>query len=296
MDEVTPPEAKSVSAGVRPIPFGMPALDVALGGLPSGTATLLAGAPDAGGDAFVYTHAAQVMLARHDPGLYPTDVSQYRDALPDRVVYLTFRTGSRHILHAMDEVLDQYQFDTLVDNLTLLDYSDAFLDLADVPAGFSRDHEAGPLDAVERRVEGGDSFRDFVEAVAEDLDEFGENAVVVVDSLSDLYLAGQFGLEERTLLGFLVGLREAAVDWGGLVHVLYNRRAEDVRGEPVLNTLMNGNVYFYSNDKGFDTYRTMRVGSFGGALDREEQVVFQTLIGGAGFRVKSTKKLGPSNW
>lgn len=106
MDDITPPEAKSVSAGVRLIPFGMPALDAGLGGLPSGTATLLAGTPDAGGDAFVYTHAAQLMLARHEPGLYPTDVSRYRDTLPDRVVSLTFRTKARHVLNAMDEVLD----------------------------------------------------------------------------------------------------------------------------------------------------------------------------------------------
>jgi len=57
MDDISPPEAKSVSAGVRTIPFGMPALDSTLGGLPSGATTLLAGAPDASADAFVYLTA-----------------------------------------------------------------------------------------------------------------------------------------------------------------------------------------------------------------------------------------------
>jgi hypothetical protein len=59
---------------------------------------------------------------------------------------------------------------------------------------------------------------------------------------------------------------------------------------------MHGNIYFYSNDQGFETYRTMRVGSFGGALDREEQVVYRTIVGDAGFNVKATKKISPGNW
>jgi len=122
MDDISPPEAKSVSAGVRTIPFRMSALDGTLGGLPSGATTLLAGAPDASADAFVY---------------------------------LTLGHGGRHTISAMDEVLDSYQF---------------------------------------------------------------------------------------------------------------------------------------------ETDRTMRVGSFGGALDREEQTVYRTSIGGTGFRVSTTKKLAPSNW
>lgn len=297
MENISPPDAKSVSASVRPIPFGMPALDNTLGGLPSGTTSLLAGAPDAGADAFVYTHAAQLMLAKHDPGMYPRDVSQIRDQLPERIVYVSFGTDGKHILNAMDQVLDQYQFDALVEHLTLLDYSHPFLEFVDTPAAFERDRSSeGPLSAVERKVDCGESFTDFIETVAADLDELADDAIVVVDSLTDLYRAQRFGLDEQTMLGFLVGLRERAVDWNGLVHVRYDRRAEDVRTDQVLNSLLHGNVYFYVNDQGFETYQTMRVGSFGGALDREQQVVFRTHTGAAGFRVKTTKKISPGNW
>jgi hypothetical protein len=297
MDDITPPEAKSVSAGVRSIPFGMPALDSSLGGLPSGTAALLVGAPDAGADAFVYTHAAQLMLGKHDPGLYPTDVRKFQEAIPEQVVFVSLGTSGRHVINAMDEVLDGYQFDALVEHLTLLDYSGPFFDLVDAPAAFDRPPaREGPLATVERRVPDCESFGDLVESIAADLDDHGEETLVVIDSLSDLYLARRFGLDERTVLGFLVGLREAAVGWNGLVHVLYNRQAQDVRAEPVVANLLHGNVYFYSNDQGFETYRTMRVGSFGGALDREEQVVYRTAIGESGFRVRSTKKISPRNW
>jgi hypothetical protein len=297
MENISPPDAKSVSASVRPIPFGMPALDSTLGGLPSGTACLLAGAPDAGADAFTYTHAAQLMLAKHDPGLYPADVRKIRDTLPERVVYVSLGTDGKHIINAMDQVLDQYQFDVLVENLTLLDYSPSFLSFVDTPAAFGREiPEQGPLSAVERKVEGGETFGDLVETVASDLDDLADDAIVVVDSLTDLYLARRFGLDERLLLGFLVGLRERAVDWNGLVHVRYDRQAEGVRSDSVLNSLLHGNVYFYTNDQGFETYQTMRVGSFGGALDREQQVVFRTHVGSAGFRVKTTKKISPGNW
>jgi hypothetical protein len=297
MDEITPPEAKSVSAGVRPIPFGMPTLDSALGGLPSGTATLLAGAPDAGSDAFVYTHIAQLMLARYSPGLYPSDVSRYVDALPEKVVYVSLGTHGRRVIHAMDAVLDQYQFDTTIEHLELLDYTPTFLDLLPLPAAFDKPgREGGPMAAIERKAPDVDSFGDLLEAVAADIDDVADDAVVVVDALNDIYRARRFGLDEETLLGFLIGLRESAADWDGLVHVRYERQAEAVRAEEVLNSLMHGNVYFYSNDQGFETYRTMRVGSFGGALDREEQVVYRTIVGDAGFNVKSTKKISPGNW
>jgi hypothetical protein len=297
MENISPPDAKSVSASVRPIPFGMPALDGTLGGLPSGTTSLLAGAPDAGADAFTYTHAAQLMLAKHDPGLYPADVSRIRDTLPERVVYVSLGTDGKHVINAMDEVLDQYQFDVLVEHLTLFDYSQPFLEFVDTPAAFDR-HRAtgGPLSAIERKVSGGETFGDLVETVAADLDGVAEDAIVVVDSLTDLYLARRFGLDERLLLGFLVGLREQAVEWNGLVHVRYDRQAEGVRADQILSSLLHGNIYFYANDQGFETYQTMRVGSFGGALDREQQVVFRTHVGSAGFRVKTTKKLSPGNW
>jgi KaiC/GvpD/RAD55 family RecA-like ATPase len=297
MDEITPPEAKSVSAGVRPIPFGMPTLDSTLGGLPSGTTTLLAGAPDAGIDAFTYTHLAQLMLAKHDPGLYPVDVSRYQDALPEKIVYISIGTHGRRVIHAMDAVLDQYQFDTTIEHLELFDYTRSFLDLLPIPAAFDKQRDKrGPLATVERKAPEAESFVDLLEAIAADIDDHAEDAVVVVDSLSDLYRARRFGLKEDALLAFLIGLRESASDWNGLVHVLYDRRAEAVRAEQVISSLMHGNIYFYSNDQGFETYRTMRVGSFGGALDREEQVVYRTLVGSAGFQVKSTKKISPGNW
>lgn len=297
MENISPPDAKSVSASVRPIPFGMPALDGTLGGLPSGTTSLLAGAPDAGADAFAYTHAAQLMLARHDPGLYPADVSKIRETLPDRVVYVSLGTDGKHVLNAMDQVLDQYQFDRLVEHLTLLDYSRPFLDFVDTPRAFEEESPPdGPLGTIERKVEGGETFADLVETVAGELDDVAEDAIVIIDSLSDLYLARRFGLDERLLLGFLVGLREQAVEWNGLVHVRYDRQAEGVRADQLLNSLLHGNIYFYANDQGFETYQTMRVGSFGGALDREQQVVFRTHVGDAGFRVKTTKKISPGNW
>ena len=297
MENISPPDAKSVSESVRPIPFGMPALDGTLGGLPSGTTSLLAGAPDASADAFAYTHAAQLMLAKHDPGLYPADVRKIRETLPEHVVYVSLGTDGKHVLNAMDQVLDQYQFDALVENLTLLDYSGPFLEFVDTPAAFDRERpQTGPLSAIERKVDGSGTVADLVETVAADLDGLAENAIVVVDSLTDLYLARRFGLDERLMLGFLVGLRERAVDWNGLVHVRYDRQAEGVRADQVLSSLLHGNIYFYANDQGFETYQTMRVGSFGGALDREQQVVFRTHVGAGGFRVKTTKKLSPGNW
>jgi len=297
MDDLSPSAAKTISAGIRHVPFGMRVLDNAFGGIPSGTAALLAGAPDAGADAFTYTQAANLMLARDDPELYPGKLQEGHHMLPETVVYVTISQDGDHVLHAMDAVLDQYQFDALTANLTLLDYSESFFDLLPLPgSGLPENERSEQLQTgtePEAEVEKG---TDLLSAVWTDLVAHGEDAVVIVDSLTALQRLRSLGVSEEDVFGFLFGIRELANRWNGLVWVNTDRQASQVRADERYSGLLHGALYFYSNDQGFETYRTMRIGSFGGALDREEQVVYQTLIGPAGFRVKSTKKIQPRNW
>ena len=322
MDELSPPEAKSVSAGVQYLPFGIPGLDGAVRGIPTGSAVLLAGAPDAGGHGFLYTSLASLMLAKHDPALYPRRIGEAREAIPERICYVSLTHDREHIYSELDAVLDTEQFATLAEHLTVADFSQQFLEAAGVPEqlyGQRRedlhpptDHDAGgesgdgdeiaslldDVDFPDERddVTGDADVTDLLDEVSDYVADHGEDAILVIDGLSDLLLATNFGLERSDVLGFLLGLREATVRWDGVTYVLYERRAADVRGDPEIHGLLHGSVFFYSNDQGHDTYRTMRVGSFGGALDTERQTVFETSVGPAGVRAKATKKIGPSNW
>lgn len=292
MDDLPPAEAKSVGAGVRYLPFGIPGLDGQVRGIPTGSAVMLAGAPDAGSDAFVYTSLASLMLAKHNPRLYHGRVGDVRESIPERVSYVSLTHDRDHIYSELDAVLDTGQFEALTEHLTVADFSQQFLDAAPVPDALYAERR----DDVAVAAEGDATIDGVLDAVSEHIAEVGEDAIVVIDDLADLVRAKHFGLSQDRILGFLLGIREAVVEWDGLAYVSYQRRAADVRSDLDVHGLFHGSVYFYSNDKGFDTYRTMRVGSFGGALDTERQVVFETSVGPTGFRAKATKKIAPSNW
>ncbi|WP_324759064.1 RAD55 family ATPase [Haloarcula sp. GH36] len=296
------PEAKSISAGVSYMPFGIPGLDGTLRGIPTGSTVLVAGAPDAGGDAFVYTSLATLMLAKHTPEMVPNGIARRSDTIPESVTYVTLSQDREHVYSELDAVLDGYQFETLTENMTVVDFSQRFMELLPVPkALFDARRGDSEIEAAEGTVEGEDeaaddaTFGDLLEDISEEITEAADD-ILVIDSLSDIERATEFGLSQGREIAFLMGLREAVVNWGNVAYVKLDRRASAVRDDDRIHGLLHGAVYFYSNDKGFETYRTMRVGSFGGALDSERQTVFESLVGPTGFRAKATKKIGPSNW
>ena len=295
------PDAKSISRGVSYIPFGIPGLDGNVRGIPTGSSVLLAGASDAGGDAFTYTSLATLMLAKHRPDLVPGSLADRSEAIPDSVTYVTLSHDRNHVYSELDAVLDGYQFEALTEHMTVADFSQRFMELLPVPPALfdarrsDRDIEAPEDDEPETAEPDDETFRDLLDDIAERITE-DTNDIVVVDSLTDLDRARDFGLSKGRIVAFLMGLREAVVNWGNVAFVKLDRRAGEVRKDDRIHGLLHGAVYFYSNDKGFETYRTMRVGSFGGALDTERQTVFESLIGPTGFRAKATKKIGPSNW
>ncbi|MFC7077116.1 RAD55 family ATPase [Haloarcula halophila] len=296
------PEAKSISAGVSYMPFGIPGLDGTLRGIPTGSTVLVAGAPDAGGDAFVYTSLATLMLAKHTPEMVPNGIARRSDTIPESVTYVTLSQDREHVYSELDAVLDGYQFETLTENMTVVDFSQRFMELLPVPkALFDARRGDSEIETAETTVEGEDeaaddaTFGDLLEDISEEITE-ATGDILVIDSLSDIERATEFGLSQGREIAFLMGLREAVVNWGNVAYVKLDRRASAVRDDDRIHGLLHGAVYFYSNDKGFETYRTMRVGSFGGALDSERQTVFESLVGPTGFRAKATKKIGPSNW
>ncbi|WP_336336980.1 RAD55 family ATPase [Haloarcula brevis] len=295
------PEAKSISSGVSYIPFGIPGLDGQVRGVPTGSTVLLAGAADAGGDAFTYTSLATLMLAKHRPEMVPNGIARRSETIPDSVTYITLSHDREHVYSELDAVLDGYQFEALTEHMTVADFSQRYMELLPVPdalfdARRSADDIEQPGAEPDPSSEPSDeTFEKFLESLGEQVTEAADT-LVVVDSLTDLERATEFGLPKNREVAFLMGLREAVVNWGTVAFVKLDRPAAAVRSDELIHGLLHGSVYFYSNDKGFETYRTMRVGSFGGALDTERQTVFESRIGPTGFRAKATKKIGPSNW
>jgi KaiC/GvpD/RAD55 family RecA-like ATPase len=269
-------QADAAREQVSRIPFGIDTLDGHFGGLPAGSAVLLAGARDAGVNAFSHTLVARAMTAAHDPDEYPGTIPTRTEDLPTRVRYVSLSNDRTHLLHELDSVLSAAEFDRLTDHMTLHDRSMQFADV------LAEDDAAG-LEAL-------------LETVQELLVETASEELVVFDSLTSLVRATTFDLTERDLLGFLLQVRRAVIDGDGLALIKSYRRAELARDDELLNGLLHGNIFFYSNDQGFETQRTMRIGSFGGVMDRKRQSVYRTLITPSGFAVKSTRKISPTKW
>lgn len=283
------------------IPFGVSELDSNHRGIPTGSAVLLAGASDAGVSAFTYTSLGYLMLAQHEPKHVPDRLADRTADIPENVTYVTLTHDREHVYSELEAVLPDYASETLRDHLTVVDYSQRYLDLLPVPpAFFEQRRDATPETVVSPEqdpVDGPDdrSFGGFLDDVSETLVDAGDD-LLVLDSFSDLRRATAFGLERGRQTAFLMGLREAVLNGNSVAYVKYERRAEEVRSDMSVHGLLHGSVYFYSNDQGFETYRTMRVGSFGGALDSRRQVMFESIIDDGGFRAKLTKKISPNRW
>jgi KaiC/GvpD/RAD55 family RecA-like ATPase len=283
------------------IPFGVSELDGHHRGIPTGSAVLLAGASDAGVSAFTYTSLGRLMLAQYDPKHVPDRLADRAEHIPESVTYVTLTHDREHVYSELEAVLPGYAFETLCEHLTIVDYSQRYLDLLPVPPSFFEQRRDAESEAVlSPDLAAGDgtdeeSFRQFLDDVSETLADASED-LLVLDSFSDLRRATAFGLERGHGTAFLMGLREAIVNWGSVAYIKYERRAEEVRSDTSVHGLLHGSLYFYSNDQGFETYRTMRVGSFGGALDSERQVTFESAIGDGGFQAKAKKKISPNRW
>lgn len=301
MSSPDPSEAKRLSRDVSYIPFGVRGLDSDVRGVPTGSSVLLAGAPDAGGDAFTYTSLARLMLARHRPDEVSHTLADRAEDVPDGVTYVTLSHDREHVYSEMDAVLDDRQFETLVEHLTIADFPQRFMDLLPVPDALyharrrTSDIESPKADEPPDEAVDEDTFNEFLEDVSETLAASSDD-LLVVDSVADLERATEFGLTRAHEHAFLLGLRDAVVNWGSVAYVKHDRRAAEVRTDPAIHGLLHGHVYFYSNDEGYTTYRTVRVGSFGGALDAKRQIVFDSIIDDDGFRAKATKKIGRSKW
>ena len=298
MPEETPIGAKRASRSIGRIPFGSPTLDGRFRGIPGGSSVLLAGAPDAGMDAYAYTHVAAMMTARYYPGLYDGRIL-HPDILPEEVHYVTLDRSRAHLLHQMDTVLGPRRFNTLTEHLHIRDFSDRFLDLAPIPGSLRRvgqsDGEREGDDErdgdAEREREVSNTFQTFLDDVSDYLVSVGDGNMVVFDSLTALQGATAYDLPIATVRGFLAGLRSAAESWDGLVSVLHHARPETVRADEIVNTALHGCLYFYTNDSGTHAQKTMRVGEFGGALSGRRQVVYDTQVTDTGFIISSNRRV-----
>jgi hypothetical protein len=140
-------------------------------------------------------------------------------------------------------------------------------------------------------VESAEAYERLIDELADHLEAVGEDAVVILNSLTDLQRALEFGLDRADLIAFLVGLRRAVTLWGGLAYVLYHRRADLVRDQEDINAALDGTIYFFYDPKRTTQRRTMSVGAFRGNVEKREQLTFDTGITDHGFTISTSQSI-----
>jgi hypothetical protein len=261
--------------------------------MPQGSAVLLSGGGDAGTDAYANTSAAMIMMARHQPQRYESATRNAIEdprVLPESVQYITFTRSEDRVLADLQTTLSSNQFNVLEDNLNIADFSDEYLSRTPVPEtmfhkGTEEREEAG-VEAEEP-----EAYESLLDEICNHLEEVGDDAVVIINSLTDMQRALEFGLDRSDFLGFLVGLRRAATMWGGLTYVIYHREPELVRQEEDINASLDGSLYFSYHPERTQRRRTMSIGSFRGNLDKRRQVMYDTGITESGFSISTSQSI-----
>jgi KaiC/GvpD/RAD55 family RecA-like ATPase len=198
------------------VPTGVPDFDYLTGGLPTGSVVLLFGEAGAGHQEFALTSAAHLMLRYDDPHLHQFYLGNAKGpfAYPEGVAYVSTSRSREQVMGELRGAFDGTYPSVLDKHLTFRDLSPAYFADTSVPSAWSS-IRSPLLSGTPAQITPNDGP---LRALADAVDGCGNNNVVIIDSLTDLFV--RRGVETPEVLTFLKGLRRRAKEWGGLVYVL----------------------------------------------------------------------------
>jgi KaiC/GvpD/RAD55 family RecA-like ATPase len=227
---------------VRKIPTGVADFDAIInGGLPEGSLVLLLGEVGAGQHEFVYTSASKIALVKEHPEMGSYYLGHYCDfsALPDNICYITFTRSKQDILREIATSFNEDFYGPLSRKMKFKDFSASYFQKSIVPASWTDDERGGGLFSSASQKE------DVLESLVNFLDENAQNAMVVVDSLTDLVVSNL--VDTRELVSVLKGIQRAAKRWGGVIYLLLTREIVDKAVEQMLVDSVDGVLVFEWN-------------------------------------------------
>ena len=260
-------------ADLRKVPTGIADLDsIVDGGFPAGSTVLLLGDIGAGMQEYVYTAASKTAIVNERPEARHYYLGDHCDGsdLPSKICYVTFARSRDIILRELAASFNAEYFEAFRDRTVFKDFSAAYFRNSVVPPGWT---EQGDL----FDTPSGNLLEDLITF----LDENGEGAFVVIDSLTDLAVSE--AVEMRDLVTMTKGLQRVAKTWGGLVYLMLTRGILERRHEQMLMESVDGCLAF--EWKGFvkssNRQRYMYVEKFTSVLPhlpRERIARFPTMV------------------
>jgi len=276
------------------IPFGIRQLDTTIkGGAPPGSVVLLAGEGGAGSREFMYTSALMNALADTDPelhDLYYGDLAA-RARPPENIHYLSFTAGPDKLTREIDMTVEDDIIAAGLDPIEFHDLSEQYFHMSPVPRNWYAERTPGIKDLRARHEREG-----ILGELGEILSRYGQDNLVVIDSLTDLIsTAGRGQNLDWSDIAFLVkGLQKGADMWNGLVLVHLNRQTVTAEEYGQLLDGVTGTLEFEWASGGSTRARTLVVKQFRGVLSQledEDIVQFETEIGETGFDISDVRKI-----
>ena len=255
------------------VPTGIADLDsIVNGGFPAGSTVLLNGDIGAGMLEYVYTAASKLAIVREHPHMRHYFLGPACDdsVLPERICYITFARPRDVILQEVAASFNPEFADAFAARAEFRDFSAAYFRNSVVPSSWT--HQESPFESHSENV---------LESLVEYLDANGDNAFVVIDSLTDLVEAETVALKD--LVTTVKGLQRAAKGWGGVVYLLLTRGILERRHEQMVIDSVDGCLVFewrtYANSS--RRQRSMYVEKFTQVLphlNRDKIARFPTMV------------------
>jgi KaiC/GvpD/RAD55 family RecA-like ATPase len=233
-----PPELTNAPALV---PTGVPDFDFLTGGLPAGSVVLLFGSAGAGHQEFALTSAVHLMLRFDDPHLHRFYLGNAKGpfVFPDSVVYISTSRSQEQLMAELRGAFDGTYPGVLSRHLTFRDLSPSYFADTPVPAAWSS-VGSGLLSGIPARASATEGP---LRALADAIDEGGDNHLVIIDSLTDLLV--RRGIDAADVLTLVKGLRRRAKEWGGLVYVILSEGVAPPSVEQAVIDSVDGVLHFH---------------------------------------------------
>ncbi len=219
---------------VRKVPTGIADLDsIVDGGFPSGSTVLLLGDIGAGMQEYVYTAASKIAIVNQRPEsrhYYLGDHCDLSD-LPSRICYVTFARSRDIILQELAASFNPEYYHAFRDYTVFKDFSSAYFRHSVVPPNWTDQEDLFDLPS-------GNVLEDLVSF----LDDEASNAVVIIDSLTDLAVSE--AVEMKDLVTTVKGMQRAAKRWDGVVYLMLTRGILEHRYEQMLMDSVDGCLTF----------------------------------------------------
>ncbi|MGI0155479.1 MAG: RAD55 family ATPase, partial [Thermoplasmata archaeon] len=184
--------------------------------------------------------AVHLMLRYDDPHLHEFYLGNAKGpfVLPESVVYISTSRSQEQLMGELRGAFDGSYPSVLARHLTFRDLSPEYFADTPVPSAWSSVPSA-LLSGSPVRANAPDGP---LRALAEAIEESGENRLLIIDSLTDLLV--RRGVDAFDVLTLVKGLRRRAKEWGGLVYVILSEGVAAPAVEQAVIDSVDGVLHF----------------------------------------------------